>query len=233
MGRLNAICHVARSTQTFQSREGYHSHYSPHLLHLASRDRLQEYRAQLKLMREREQNTMHVDFAHLQSFDVVLAQAVADEHYRFEPFLRRAVQVMVEALEKDYLRDEGEMREFSVAFYNTGEVRRVRDLSMSNVGKLTSFCGTITRTSEVRPELLTGRFSCGACGMLSSPVEQQFKLTEPALCVHNGCGNTKLWKLESQRSRFGDWQRIRVQENADEIPPGELAVLHCPTVPLI
>lgn len=174
-------------------------------------------------MRERDQNTIHVDYQHLLAFDVVLAQAVADEHYRFEPYLRRAVQDMVRELERDYLYDEGEMREFSVAFYNTGDVRRVRDLSMATVGKLTSFSGTITRTSEVRPELLVGWFTCMQCGAQAAPVEQQFKYTEPAVCLVDKCNNRGpgKWKLDSGRSRFGDWQRLRVQENADEIPPGE------------
>ncbi len=64
-----------------------------------------------------------------------------------------------------------------------------------------------------------GRFTCSDCGMLSDPVEQQFKFTDPTGCVH--CKNRFFWKLDVGRSKFVDWQRVRVQENADEIPPGE------------
>ena len=39
-----------------------------------------------------------------------------------------------------------------------------RELKAENIGQLTSFSGTVTRTSEVRPELLTGSFKCMECG---------------------------------------------------------------------
>jgi DNA replication licensing factor MCM6 len=54
------------------------------------------------------------------------------------------------------------------------------------VGKLLTISGTVTRTSEVRPELLDGNFQCNACGTTIENVPQQFKYTEvrsaPACC---------------------------------------------------
>lgn len=38
--------------------------------------------------------------------------------------------------------------------------------------------GVVTRTSEVRPELLQGTFKCLDCGNVVKNVEQQFKYTE-------------------------------------------------------
>lgn len=46
------------------------------------------------------------------------------------------------------------------------------------VGKLASVSGTVTRTSEVRPELLYGTFQCMECGKVARDVEQQFKYTQ-------------------------------------------------------
>ena len=46
------------------------------------------------------------------------------------------------------------------------------------IGALMSISGTVTRTSEVRPELLYGTFICEVCGGLVSEIEQQFKYTE-------------------------------------------------------
>lgn len=49
--------------------------------------------------------------------------------------------------------------------------------------------GTVTRTSEVRPELFMGCFRCLECGELVRNVEQQFKYTEPLKCPATVCGN--------------------------------------------
>jgi len=41
-----------------------------------------------------------------------------------------------------------------------------------------SVTGVVTRTSEVRPELLYGTFKCLDCGSVIKNVEQQFKYTQ-------------------------------------------------------
>jgi hypothetical protein len=46
------------------------------------------------------------------------------------------------------------------------------------IGKLSSISGTVTRTSEVRPELIYGTFVCHECKGVVRDVEQQFKYTE-------------------------------------------------------
>lgn len=68
------------------------------------------------------------------------------------------------------------------ATFNYDVIRfRLRELKTAEIGKLVSFTGVITRTSEVRPELLHGTFKCLECGGVIRNVEQQFKYTEVAL----------------------------------------------------
>lgn len=93
---------------------------------------------------------------------------------------------------------------------------------MRSIGELVSFSGTVTRTSEVRPELLFGAFTCGECGGDTTGVEQQFKFSEPVKCQNPFCPNTFTWELNTEKSVFVDWQRVKVQENSDEIPPGSM-----------
>lgn len=85
-----------------------------------------------------------------------------------------------------------------------------------------SFSGTVTRTSEVRPELLFGAFTCAECGGDTTGVEQQFRYTEPVKCQNPYCPNTLAWELNPDKAVFVDWQRVKVQENSDEIPPGSM-----------
>ena len=58
---------------------------------------------------------------------------------------------------------------------------------------------------------------------LAENVEQQFKYTEPPLCKNPACTNTKNWQIDTEKSKFVDWQRVRVQENSDENTPRKFA----------
>lgn len=60
----------------------------------------------------------------------------------------------------------------------------LRALSNKNVGELTAISGTVTRMSEVRPELVLGTFYCEDCGVRIANVAQQFKYVQVGfLCV--------------------------------------------------
>jgi DNA replication licensing factor MCM6 len=98
----------------------------------------------------------------------------------------------------------------------------LRTLNTQHIGQLICLTGTVTRTSEIRPELLLGTFACGECGAIITEFEQQFRYTEPKTCINQLCNNHTNWRLILEQSKFTDWQKIRVQENALEIPPGSM-----------
>ncbi|KZO90452.1 MCM-domain-containing protein [Calocera viscosa TUFC12733] len=190
------------------------------------------YISQIHNMKQNETSTLYVDFSHLLERDEVLARAISDQYYRFLPYLRRALQNLVREYEPDYIylnptstsAQGGMTRDFSIAFYNLPLVSGIRDLRTERIGTLLSISGTVTRTSEVRPELLFGTFTCGNpnCKATVRDVEQQFKYTEPAQCQNLQCSNRTGWELNIEQSRFSDWQKVRIQENANEIPTGSM-----------
>ncbi|KAL0944611.1 DNA replication licensing factor mcm6 [Colletotrichum truncatum] len=111
---------------------------------------------------------------------------------------------------------------FSIAFYNLPLVSRVRSLRAANIGQLLSISGTVTRTSEVRPELSLATFVCEACRTVVPNVEQTFRYTEPTQCPNMTCLNRQAWQLDIRHSTFVDWQKVRIQENSSEIPTGSM-----------
>jgi DNA replication licensing factor MCM6 len=113
-------------------------------------------------------------------------------------------------------------RVFTLAFYNLPLISRVRQLRTNNIGQLLSISGTVTRTSEVRPELAQATFICEACNTVVPAVEQTFKYTEPTQCPNLTCGNRIGWRLDVRQSVFVDWQKVRIQENSSEIPTGSM-----------
>lgn len=111
---------------------------------------------------------------------------------------------------------------FTLAFYNLPLVSRIRQLRTASVGKLLSISGTVTRTSEVRPELYLATFICENCRAVVPNVEQIFRYTEPTQCPNLTCGNRQGWRLDIRQSTFVDWQKVRIQENSSEIPTGSM-----------
>ncbi|KAL6710029.1 MCM DNA helicase complex subunit mcm6 [Coniothyrium glycines] len=111
---------------------------------------------------------------------------------------------------------------FTLAFYNLPLVSRIRQLRTSSIGTLLSISGTVTRTSEVRPELSMATFVCEVCNTVVPNVEQTFKYTEPTQCPNRICMNREGWRLDIRQSTFIDWQKVRIQENSSEIPTGSM-----------
>nr|POF14986.1 dna replication licensing factor mcm6 [Quercus suber] len=182
----------------------------------------------------------------------VLANAIQSDFYRFHPYLLRALNTLIAKYEPQYYREHRQPgsttartdtsladmddddtvnrqtpnkqtdKIFALAFYNLPYVSRVRQLKTEQIGMLTSISGTVTRTSEVRPELHLATFVCEGCNTIIPDVEQIFKYSEPTQCPNVTCGNRQGWRLDIRQSTFIDWQKVRIQENSSEIPTGSM-----------
>lgn len=198
-------------------------------------------------------STLYIDFTHLMRHeDGVVANAIANEYYRFLPYMTRALNNLIAKYEPEYYREHRQPNSntsaaassaagssedskmsgkttnqqtdklFALSFYNLPLVSRIRQLRTSSIGKLLSISGTVTRTSEVRPELSLATFVCEACNAVVPNVEQTFRYTEPTQCPNLTCGNRVGWRLDIRQSTFVDWQKVRIQENSSEIPTGSM-----------
>jgi len=213
------------------------------------------YIAQIHGLRIYNLSTLYVDFQHLLSLqNQTLANAIANDYYRYLPFLTRALHNLIAKYEPRYFKEHrqptsassqtgssvagnGESQAetqgsrttnqqtdklFTLAFYNLPLISRIRQLRTASVGKLLSISGTVTRTSEVRPELYLATFTCEGCRTVIANVEQTFRYTEPTQCPNLVCGNRQGWRLDIRQSIFVDWQKVRIQENSSEIPTGSM-----------
>ncbi|XP_022762187.1 DNA replication licensing factor MCM6 isoform X1 [Durio zibethinus] len=182
------------------------------------------YETEIQAMEANGSSTMFIDFSHVMLYNDILQKAIADEYLRFEPYLKNACKRFVMEQNPTVIAeaDDNPNKDINVAFYNIPFTKRLRELTTAEIGKLVSVTGVVTRTSEVRPELLQGTFKCLECGSVIKNVEQQFKYTEPTTCVSATCLNRTKWALLRQESKFADWQRVRLQETSKEIPAGSL-----------
>eukprot|EP00798_Chlamydomonas_sp_ICE-L_P013948 gene13948-19883_t len=181
------------------------------------------YEAEVQRMIGSEGFSLFVDFLDIRVYNVTLADLLRDNYFLVEPALRKAVQNFVRLVAPQYVvDDEGQDQEFYINIFNLDKIDKLRDMRVNFIGKLCCFSGTVTRTSEVRPELYLGTFRCLECNTKVAGIEQQFKYTSPLICTNRTCGNRKNWTLIRDESVFVDWQKVKVQETADEVPAGSL-----------
>jgi len=190
-------------------------------------------------------STLFVDFNHIYKFNTDLAEGLESDYIRFEPFLRKALKFFLFELHPQ-LQDPtsnstsnapgndssggtnaasaglDSNNKYFVAIHNLPNTLSVRSLRTDTIGKLTSISGTVTRTSDVRPELLMATFRCQKCGLPAENIPQQYHFTRPILCRNPRCQNRGDFLLDITRSEFCDWQKLRVQENSQDIPAGSM-----------
>lgn len=210
------------------------------------------YVAQAKYMVQEKRKTLYVQMDHLKNLDendvsfrpTDLQQVIEEKYFGVRDYINKAVPHFIRAIlddesvnsqfsneEKAAFRkvlDDGKedphSQNFAVAFFNLEYLESIRSLKTDSLGKLVSLSGTVTRTSEVKPELLEGTFTCLDCGRNIANVVQQFKVTMPTICTNPACGNRKNFKLQPtlRTTQWGDWQRLRLQENENDVPAGSM-----------
>lgn len=82
--------------------------------------------------------------------------------------------------------------------------------------------GQVVRTHPVHPELISGTFICTDCQSVMSDVSQQFKYTQPSICRNVACQNRIKFMLDVNKSKFVDFQKLRIQETQSELPRGNI-----------
>ena len=187
------------------------------------------YMEQLLSLRRTERASLLVDYYDIANFEQQLSIVVTDHYLRVEPTL---AEVVAELINSDELRsamsdedrqlDARTVPRYFVSIHHLPRHDSIRQLQCGKVGALMSITGTVTRSSQVRPELLSATFNCNDCNTEQPAVLQQFKYTTPARCVNPSCPNRIAWELDLQKCVFVDWQSVKLQENATEIPAGSM-----------
>lgn len=93
-------------------------------------------------------------------------------------------------------------------------------MTTSKIGTLIRISGQVVRTHPVHPELIIGTFLCLDCQTEIRDVDQQFKFTQPTICRNPVCSNRRKFMLETDKSTFIDFQKVRIQETQAELPRG-------------
>ncbi|MHA1717609.1 MAG: ATP-binding protein [Promethearchaeota archaeon] len=168
--------------------------------------------------------SLQVDHEHLMSYDPQLA---ADLHDDPNEYLEKANQALVNILHQV---SGGRIKltdKYFVRFRNLHHSYKVglRMIRAEHMEKLISVSGSLIRTSTVHPQLVSATFECKICHAIHSDIPQlDDRITYPTMCGIGGCKNSKAsgFRLLSNKSKFVDWQQIRIQESPEELTSGNV-----------
>ena len=166
--------------------------------------------------------TLCVSWNQFSDFAPAEAERVFYDYARYQPFLVRGLyRVLLDVLRVN--PTETHELFYHVVFRDITNICTVRNLRAAQCNVLCVLHATVTRVSQVRPELVQACFSCQNCGCVSEPILQNYTYTTPMLCNQNGCGNRDMWTVVHNRHTIVcDWQKIKVQEDSESLLPGSV-----------
>ena len=175
-------------------------------------------RDRIERMPLEEIRSLIIDFNDVRVFDPSLAELVEDNPEQFINAASTAVKNVMKVVDPDYYK---KVDRFHARFRNPPEKLALRKIRSVHIGKFVQVEGILTRASEVKPLLIKAMFLCTKCGYLYE-IPQDKGYTEPNICENQSCRKKGPFKLLMEESTFTDWQKIRIQEMPEELPPGQL-----------
>jgi len=163
-----------------------------------------------------------IDFNELLRYDPQLAKQLIDRP-EWLKYASDAIKDVVDLEDHDYVLQVIEKgAEFKARLKNLDSKVKLRLIRANHIGKIIMVDGIVTRVSEVKPQLVVGVFQCG-CGQKTDEIPQvEGRFTPPLKCSNPNCKREGSFTLLAEDSKFVDWQKIRIQEMPEELPPGQM-----------
>jgi DNA replication licensing factor MCM4 len=163
-----------------------------------------------------QEEFVNIDCHHVKSFD-------PDLYTKLVAFPQEAIPMLDLALMqvKEQRFPNNETLKIQTRPFNLQTENRLRDLDPSDIDKLVSVKGMVTRTSHIIPDLRMAVFECGVCGANQDAQVEHHRVVEPDVCQNPECQAKGCMGIVHNRSLFLDKQIIRLQEAPEHMPEGE------------
>jgi replicative DNA helicase Mcm len=168
-----------------------------------------------------EETSLVIDFDDLIAFDNIFTAIAAEEPESFIRMTHNALISILNIEDPKYVEAIGE-NALHVRIINYSETVRLRYIRARHIGQLIRIKGIMMRASEVKPLLVSATFLCRICEEEIPQEQEEGRYTEPAFCTTCGKKTPMKLLLGKGKSRFIDWQKVRIQESPEELPPGQM-----------
>jgi len=126
-------------------------------------------------MKQEEKTLMYINYNHLAAYnhsDPKFHDYFNLQYYRYEPDLRQGLTRFLRQAAFGEALDKRRRIYYSIAIFNLPNLTKIRELRSQQLGRLIAIAGTVTRTTDAKPELIMGTFLCLACQSVVQNVEQ-------------------------------------------------------------
>ena len=177
------------------------------------------YWTRVQQMSINDETSIRINFQDLISFDNVFMALASETPAKFIETINSALVAVLRVEDPDYVSSI-DITLFKARITNYSEHVPLRTIRSKHIGKLIRVSGILMRASEVKPLLVQALFQCRICDEKIPQTQEEGRYTEPARCPL--CDKKTPMRLLSQESQFRDWQKVRIQESPEELPPGQM-----------
>ncbi len=163
--------------------------------------------------------SLRIDMPDLYSFDRHLAEGVINFPDSYIPAADQAVRNLISLIDREHAE---RVERFHARFDNLPEKTPLREVRARHIGKLIMVEGIITRCSEVKARVIKAVYQCRFCGAKVEVFSPEGQILKPEGCGNPACRKKGGLTLLTEECIFTDWQKIRIQEKPEELPPGSL-----------
>ena len=174
------------------------------------------YRRRLRQMALNDERSITLDFMELSVFDEELARGILE---RPEDYLRYAASALRAQMRYEDEQYAEAVERFHVRIRGLPDKISIRGIGARHIERLVAFDGIVVRATPVKPLLTEAVFRC-KCGAENRVAQQGSYIRPPLRC--ESCGRTTGFELLPEKSKFIDYQELRVQERPEDLPPGQL-----------
>ncbi|KAK0211085.1 MCM2/3/5 family-domain-containing protein [Desarmillaria ectypa] len=213
-----------------------------------------KYINQLQRIANRDQQMLVIDLEDLHTYDPELVQRIRGNTRRYVSLFSEVVDQIMPLPTKD-ISDHDEvidvilhqrrernaqmeggqdgfpehlLRRYNLYFQplRSDIAIAVREVRGSQLGRLITVRGIVTRVSEVKPLLQVNAYTCDVCGSETfqdisnktfQPISDCGNLNE---CKKNGIKGSL--HMQTRACRFSPFQEVKIQEMADQVPVGHI-----------
>lgn len=166
------------------------------------------YENELMNISKTDKGFLLVNFSELSKFNIELAEALLNNPTETILNAELAIDHMGLSLKNS----------IKIRFTNIPETQniRIRDIRSIHLDRFLVLDGIVRQSSDVRPQVVSAKFECPACGNVMSILQLESIFKEPTRC---SCGRSGKFKMISKD--LVDAQHLKIEEAPEDLEGGD------------